>query len=110
MADTKEGAPQQHYTSLLSLVVESAPSGMVMVDAGGVMTLVNAQTERSFGYSRDELLGQPVEMLLPERFRARATRRCAPASLRRRRCGPWAQAATCTRATRTAASSLWRSG
>jgi PAS domain S-box-containing protein len=51
------------------LVVESAPSGFVMVDQAGQMVLVNSQTEKMFGYTRDELLGQPVEMLVPERFR-----------------------------------------
>jgi PAS domain S-box-containing protein len=51
------------------LVVESAPSGFVMVDQAGRMVLVNSQTEKMFGYVRDELLGQPVEMLVPERFR-----------------------------------------
>jgi PAS domain S-box-containing protein len=42
---------------------------MVIVVANGRITLVNAQTERLFGYSRDELLGNSVEMLLPARFR-----------------------------------------
>jgi PAS domain S-box-containing protein len=50
------------------LVVEAAPSALLMVDEHGVMTLVNSQTEQLFGYSRAELLGQPVEMLVPERF------------------------------------------
>jgi len=50
-------------------VVESAPNAMVMISAGGQIEMVNAQTERDFGYSRAELLGQPVEMLIPERFR-----------------------------------------
>jgi len=49
--------------------VESAPAGMVMIDAVGKIVLVNAQTERLFGYRRDELLGQRVEILVPERFR-----------------------------------------
>jgi len=52
------------------LVVEAAPSALLMVNEHGVMTLVNSQTEQLFGYSRAELLGQPVEMLVPERFRA----------------------------------------
>lgn len=52
-------------------VVEAAPNAMVMVDAGGAMVMVNSQAERLFGYSREELLGRPVEMLLPERDRAR---------------------------------------
>lgn len=51
-------------------VVEAAPSAMVMVDADGRIEMVNIQAERVFGYSRSELLGQPVEMLVPERFGA----------------------------------------
>jgi PAS domain S-box-containing protein len=50
-------------------VIEGAPNGMVIVDANGNMTLVNAQIEQSFGYTRQELLGNPIEMLVPERFR-----------------------------------------
>ncbi len=51
------------------MAVEAAPTGMLMVDQRGRITLVNAQLEKLFGYPRDELLGQPVEMLLPARFR-----------------------------------------
>lgn len=51
------------------LVVEAAPSGMVMVDRTGAIVMVNAQAERMFGYSRDELLGQSVETLVPTRYR-----------------------------------------
>ena len=50
-------------------VVESAPNGMLMIDPQGTITMVNRQVESMFGYSRDEMLGQPVEMLIPERFR-----------------------------------------
>jgi len=53
------------------LVVEAAPNAMVMLDHAGKIVMVNAQTERVFGYSRGELVGQPVEMLVPERFRSR---------------------------------------
>lgn len=49
--------------------VEATPSGMLMVDRSGVITLLNSETERIFGYSRDELLGQPIEILIPERYR-----------------------------------------
>ena len=42
---------------------------MVIVDNAGVIVLVNAQTEKLFGYDRQELIGQPVEMLIPSRFR-----------------------------------------
>nr|WP_242539031.1 PAS domain S-box protein [Trinickia acidisoli] len=51
------------------VAVEAAPNAMIMVDLAGKMTLVNTQTERLFGYTRAELLGRPIEMLVPERFR-----------------------------------------
>ena len=53
------------------LAVESAPNGMVMIDAAGQIVLVNSQTEKLFGYTREELLGQPIELLVPERFRGK---------------------------------------
>jgi PAS domain S-box-containing protein len=49
--------------------VESVPAGMLIVNAKGTIILVNGATERIFGYPRDELIGAPVEMLVPERFR-----------------------------------------
>ena len=51
--------------------VESAPNGMVMIDRGGKIILVNREIERLFGYAREELLGQPIERLVPNRFRER---------------------------------------
>ncbi len=51
------------------LVVEAAPNAMVMSNADGLIEMVNTQAERDFGYPRSEMLGQAVEMLLPERLR-----------------------------------------
>src|SRR5690606_2907841 len=51
------------------LAIESAPNGMVMVDRRGAIVMMNSRAEELFGYSRNELIGQPVETLVPERFR-----------------------------------------
>ena len=50
-------------------MVEAAPTGMVMVDQTGTMVMVNKLVEQQFGYPREELLGQKIEMLVPERYR-----------------------------------------
>ena len=55
---------EERFRSLL----EATPDAMVVVNEGGEIILVNAQTERLFGWSRDALLGQSVEILVPERF------------------------------------------
>jgi len=52
------------------LAIEAAPTGMLLMDRGGSIVMVNAQIEKLFGYPRSELLGQPMEMLVPERLRA----------------------------------------
>ena len=53
---------------LFELAAEASPSGIVLVDADGRIVLTNAHVEELFGYRRDELVDQPLEALLPERF------------------------------------------
>jgi PAS domain S-box-containing protein len=50
-------------------LMESAPDATVIVGADGQIVFANAQVERFFQYAREELIGQPIEMLVPDRFR-----------------------------------------
>jgi len=61
---------QRKSEQLFRGLLDSAPDGMVIVDTDGLIQVVNGQAERLFGYSRLELRGQSIEMLLPDRFRA----------------------------------------
>ena len=53
----------------LRAAVEASPSGLLMTDAQGTIVLVNREIERLFGYVREELLGKPVDLLVPKAFR-----------------------------------------
>jgi two-component system sensor kinase FixL len=55
--------------TLMGFAFECAPSGAIIVDAAGVILRVNSQIERCFGYAREELVGQAIEILLPESYR-----------------------------------------
>ncbi len=61
--------PAGPESELFRLVVEAAPNAIVVTDVSGKIELVNQQAEKLFRYPRSELLGQQVEMLIPERFR-----------------------------------------
>lgn len=62
-------AALQGSSQRFQLVVEASPSGILMVNRAGRIVLVNAQTERLFGYTRQELVGQPMDLLVPDRVR-----------------------------------------
>ncbi len=79
-----ESAGETHFTGILQdlsarhyaerkfeALLESAPDAMVIVDHAAIIVLVNSQTERLFGFSRNELLGQNIEALIPGRFRGK---------------------------------------
>lgn len=63
--DEARTATQEGFRELL----EAAPDAMVIVDVAGSIMLVNAQLVRMFGYERGELVGEPIDMLVPERLR-----------------------------------------
>lgn len=65
--------PQENLTrtvSYLSAIIDALPTAVVVIEQRGNIALVNSQAEHLFGYSRDELLGELIEILVPHRFRA----------------------------------------
>jgi PAS domain S-box-containing protein len=64
-------AALQRLEEQMRRVIEATPHAIVMVDLQGRMMLVNSEMERLLGYSRDELLGKPVELLVPPQVRGR---------------------------------------
>jgi PAS domain S-box-containing protein len=66
----RQAAEASRSEALTRALLESAPDAMVIADAEGQIQLLNAEAERLFGYEREELVGRPVEVLIPDRWRA----------------------------------------
>src|SRR5215831_3419318 len=72
-ASSKSKRPPHNFR----LILDTAPDAMLVVDPEGKIALVNSQNEKLFGYTRKELLGEPIERLLPRRSRGRHKGFCA---------------------------------
>lgn len=62
---------QKTAERMFALIVETCPNGLIVTDSAGVVVMVNEATEALFGYGREELIGEPVEILVPQRMRSR---------------------------------------
>jgi len=70
LAVSMDVTKRKQAEELFRLATEASPSGAVLIDNRGQIVLVNARTEKLFGYRRDELIGRPIEVLLPDRVKA----------------------------------------
>jgi PAS domain-containing protein len=67
--DPSEMTASRNLKDHFLLLFEAAPNGIMAIDAAGCIIQLNAQIEKMFGYSRDELIGKLAEVLVPVRFR-----------------------------------------
>jgi PAS domain S-box-containing protein len=65
------GAPDAGLAELCRRIVEEIPEAVIVADRDGLVRLWNGAAEVMFGYSADEALGQSLDLIVPERFRAR---------------------------------------
>src|SRR5262245_47827973 len=68
MPDRSQGTPAAEVPT--AELLDAAPDAIIVMGPNERISLVNVQAERLFGYARAELLGQPLELLIPERFQA----------------------------------------
>lgn len=65
----RDVSPRKKLEAKVTGLLESAPDGIVVVDTKGNIAIVNSQTEKLFGYTKDELVGQPIEILVPQQYK-----------------------------------------
>ena len=71
MSEAPQKLPSSQEQALFEQLFEFSPDAIVVTDSQGRITNVNAQVQRAFGYTREELVGKRVEVLVPERFQGR---------------------------------------
>jgi PAS domain S-box-containing protein len=71
--NTLHNQPPFSSEQLFEALLEAAPDAMIIAGDNGIIQLVNRQAVKMFGYTREELIGQPIEILIPERFRPKHT-------------------------------------
>jgi PAS domain S-box-containing protein len=69
MSDAAAASAPERRADDWRLIIDAVPAALLAVDQTGCIVVANRAAERIFGYAGAELLGQPIEMLLPERFR-----------------------------------------
>lgn len=65
----RDVTPRKQLEAKFRGLLESAPDGIVVIDTNGKIVIVNGQTERLFGYAKDELIGQTIEILVPDQYK-----------------------------------------
>ena len=70
MTNPSHGITAPEGQQLLATVIEASPTGMLLVETGGPIVMANPQIERIVGYARGELIGRPLDILLPEQSRS----------------------------------------
>lgn len=71
VAESLKQRERVEFLSLMDALIEALPDALIVVDLKGEIVFTNHRAELMFGYPRSEMIGQPVETLLPERYRAR---------------------------------------